>query len=157
VTHALETGARTSEQVDRSQAIAGIRNIYRRGGDPGPQINDAIHQGLISHRDVPHIRQQARMSDLQRDVQGLSLPEKLNAYDAATPQERQEIAHEVRKTVSSARQKPWEWTPQSSILAMKYFGIRPTHSSSDLAMPPPIGESAPPRSSGRLQSPPPVY
>ncbi len=120
-----ETGARTSKQAEAAQAISGIRNLYRRGVNPQQEIQDAIQKGLIAARDVPKIRVQARRPPLASAIGRLSMPEALNVYNVATPDERKQITMMVRKKVFAARLQPKEWTPTAQQLASKYFGVRP--------------------------------
>ena len=120
-----ETGARTARQAEAAQAISGIRNLYRRRVNPQPEIQDALHKGLIAARDVPKIRMQARRPPLAVAIGRLSMPEMLNVYNVATPDERKQITTTVRRKVIAARVQPKEWTPTAQKLAVKYFGIRP--------------------------------
>jgi hypothetical protein len=96
-----------------------------RGIDPIQEIRDDIQQGLVARRDLPKLRVQARRPPLAAMVQPLPFAEALRVYDAATPEERKQIALEVRKKVRAARARPYEWTPKVEQLATKYFAIRP--------------------------------
>jgi hypothetical protein len=119
-----ETGARTARAAARAQAMAGIRNMYRRGADPAEQIQDALQKGLIAPRDVPKLRLQARRPRLEAMIQSLPVTEALKVYDVATPEEKKGIQALIRKKILAARLKPWEWTPQARSIAEKQFHLR---------------------------------
>ena len=120
-------GGRTSEAAERAQAIRAIQNIYRRGGNPQKEIQDAINNGLLRRSEVPRLRKQAKFSFLQIVLANRDMTpgEALKIYDVATPEERASIKTMVRKKVMSARTKGYEWNPKTRSLAAKYFGIRP--------------------------------
>jgi hypothetical protein len=120
-----EVGGRTRQAGERSQAMSGIRQIYKRHGNPAEQIKEAEAKGQITARDVPKLRQQATKPPLDAAIRGLTAMEMLQVFDKASPDERKEINRQVRARVFSARSKPYEWTPQGRVMAQKYFGLKP--------------------------------
>lgn len=119
------TGSRTASQAERAKTQSGIRNIYRRGGDPSKEIADAQAKRIIDPRDVAQDRKDATGSELRRTVKQLSLTESLRVYDAANDEERKDIDREVRdKIFTTSQRHPRDFGSENSLvrqLAKKYF------------------------------------
>lgn len=135
-------GNRTAQQAARTQALAGIRNTLRRGGDVTALVKDAEQKGLMVRADLLKLRQQAKQPGLVSSIQRDSITEALNIYDAASAEERKGITRLVKNKLAAARRKPWEWTPQATKLAAKHFNIqhRPPRNAAEAA---PDAASAP--------------
>ncbi len=119
-----EVGNRTSFEAEKAQAHTAIANIFRRGGDPKPEIAAAEKKGLLTARDVFTIQRNAKLPTLLLQVRNLSMPEAIRVYDAATPEEKLQIKREVNNKVFSARQRAGQFGKQGSetwILVNRYF------------------------------------
>lgn len=125
-----KTGGRTRFEADRSKAESKIRNLYRRGDmkEAEKAVNEAEDNGLIDSRDVKSIAKQSGTGYLKGAVKGLSMPQALRVYEAATDKEQEEIKREVRdKVFASAKHRPGEFGQPNSTerkLALKYFDFR---------------------------------
>jgi hypothetical protein len=122
---------------DHTRARAQVFQAVRAGDmAKARQVgSQAVRQGVLTPRDVTQSMQRARQSPLVNDFQRLPLNVALEVYDAATPQERQQIQLLARRKVVGALGKPYQWDADSSALATKYFGVHPRRVSGDFAAP----------------------
>jgi N12 class adenine-specific DNA methylase len=98
----------------------------------------AIQAGNLTRSDVNQLLTRAKNPTIVSDIKRTAdLGVVLEAYDAATPQEKALIKREVQQKVMAARGKPYKWDADSQKLAQKYFGVRPIvrPSFSDFAAP----------------------
>lgn len=85
---------------------------------------DGIEKGILSKRDADAAMKRIDTPLIVSEVQAVNDMEVLmNAYDAATPKERDVIEDAVRAKLAKARLDPWKWTPRARKLAAKYFDV----------------------------------
>ncbi len=97
---------------------------------------DGVAKGLLSPNDVKHSIERAMTNPLVADVKRIpDIKVVLQAYDAATPEERTKIGAEVRKKIVGARAKPYEWDDAAKATAAKYFHLQPIAPRADLSAP----------------------
>ena len=89
---------------------------------------DSVTAGKLSPSDVTHAIQSATSNPLQAMLKRSDVPVSvaLEAYDAATPAQKQQIKDIVKGKVYRSLGKPWEWEDDGDrALVQKLFGIRP--------------------------------
>ena len=116
----------TARSVARQQLLLAVKQ-----GDmaKAQQIGrDSVTAGKLSPSDVTHAIQSATSNPLQAMLKRSDVPVSvaLEAYDAATPAQKQQIKDIVKGKVYRSLGKPWEWEDDGDrALVQKLFGIRP--------------------------------
>jgi hypothetical protein len=112
--------------TDHSRARSKMMMAAERGdADTVRELGmDGIEKGILSKRDVDAALKRIDMPLIVSEVQSVSDMEVLmNAWDAATPKERDMIEDAVRAKIARARLDPYKWTPRARKLAEKYFDV----------------------------------
>lgn len=66
-----------------------------RKGDDGP-LENAIGEHKINREQAHKLKERAKLTPLQDKVHSFSYPEAMRVYDAATPEQKQELEHIIR-------------------------------------------------------------
>lgn len=128
-------GSRTSAEATKARTKSDIRKAFRQGTDASKLVDQGIKEGVISRRDIPALRRQARSSPLAAEMNGWSLSKMLEVYDRANPEERKGIDIMIRRKLIRSRTLSSEWNPRVRSLAKKYFSISPAEKLGDVESP----------------------
>jgi hypothetical protein len=92
VSDQLPRGARANSEFERTRLRNEIAQELRlKDPEAFTQLKTALDSGDLSHRDMHLIRSKVRWSWLQSMVQRINLRKALRVYDAATPEEKEQL------------------------------------------------------------------
>jgi hypothetical protein len=137
-------GGRPIEEAQRTTARAAIVRAIRMGQESQPAVESALRQGLITGKDIAHLRKAAQFTPLQSALSRDQLDpgQVLHIWEKATPEERQQIERFVRLRLARAAVRPSaNWSDWARDAALKQFGIqaRPRVNPN---IPPPVAAAA---------------
>jgi N12 class adenine-specific DNA methylase len=122
-------GSINREEAQKQEIAGAIRKAFQRGQYPAALIQKGKDAGLISDRDVINYQRSAQRSALEDRVKGLTMPEMVKVFDAATPEERENIRNVVERKVQQEQNlHPALFGKKDSEtrqLVRKYFDINP--------------------------------
>lgn len=109
----IPQGSRTSAQADHSRTVRMLTKGLRAGRDVSGQIEDLYQAGKLSDTDLSRIQRESGMTDLETAITPLSIDKAVRVYQAATPQEQEELSDILTGKIDRAvTRNPAQFTPQ---------------------------------------------
>jgi len=121
---------KTKASVARNREISDLVRLKKRGQKEAYQqeFNKAVKAGVISPQDAKQVTQRMKKDFFQYAVTTMQLPDALDVYEAATPDERTKLQRIMHTKIHNAGQKGHLTTQDKERIKKLGFGQAPKES-----------------------------